>query len=581
MPTFRCGSVFPCWAALAPVALALCLPAASQSLPARAQALLNQARAANPQRFQYALDQGATVLPTSDGRSFYLLWYPAGVSGRNQPLIATLHGSTSWAFDEFFLWHPEASKAGYGMLALQWWFGAGEGVDDYYTPAALHAELRAALGRQGNREGSALLHGFSRGASNIYGVAALDRQSKDRFYAMFLANSGGASPDFPANSAVSRGDFGYNAFSGAYWMMFCGGQDPNPDRDGCPAMHRTSDWVGLYGGVTDLFIEDAGAGHGGFHQTPAHIQSALAAFGRNLAMRAPFALTDTVWEVRRDPQFEIPNASIPNVGLVGDEVRLVVGTQSGPRLYRSGNGSNASSPELLPGLGTALSGTGYGSGEVIPRQDRDGNPLLYVLGLAPPGVNRSALFRLSGAAGTYVLSPRSAVFEGAPDDAQFIGVPDLTPTSDGRLRLIYVARGAARGNSRTAVSADAGATFTAEFNNPFGDLAIPNPKATDTNVDPAVLKLARGEYLAVTMRAARLYLFTSVDGRTFVPSDRPPIEPPDLWPGATGLFDPTLVRLPDGRIFLYATAGADPGSASSVVRAEIVRHLPALRGAGN
>jgi len=555
--------------------LAVLLFAASltaQELPPEAQALLNQARAADPQRFQFAVDQGVKFLPTSDKRTFYLLWYPPGSPKREHPLIVTMHGTTGWATNEFYLWHAEASRAGYGILALQWWFGSATGQQDYYGPEDLHRELRGALKAQGNREGSALLHGFSRGSANIYAVATLDRQSRDRNYAMFLANSGGAMADFPPNAAIARGEYGYNIFSGTYWTMFCGALDPNPDRDGCPAMRRTSDWVAKFGGVLDLFIEDPASGHGGFHQSAQHVRAAVDAFTANLALRRRGSLTSVTWQVKRDDQFEIPNASTPNAGLVNGDVWLIV-NNNGLRLYRSPDGSNASSSEALQ-LATAMSDSGYAPGEVIPREDAAGNPVLYVLGLAPPGANRAAVFRLVRSGSGYSLNPSGPVFQGGPDDGQFIGVPDVTPASDDSLRLTYVARGAARSNSRTAVSTDGGASFHAEFRNPLGDFAVPNPRASDTNVDPAVLRLASGGFLGVGMRGARLYLFTSIDGRTFTPCQQGAIDADTLAPGATGLFDPTLVQLPDGRVFLYATAGADPGSGSRIVRAELVRIAP-------
>ena len=46
------------------------------------------------------------------------------------------------------------------------------------------------------------------------------------------------------------------------------------------------------------------------------------------------------------------------------------------------------------------------------------------------------------------------------------------------------------------------------------------------------------------------------------------IEAAQVSPGATGLFDPTLAEKPDGRIWMYVTAGQ--GNDSRVVRAEIV-----------
>ncbi len=57
-------------------------------------------------------------------------------------------------------------------------------------------------------------------------------------------------------------------------MLFCGGQDPHPERDGCPAMERTGRWIESLGGRTHL-IADASQGHGGFHRVKAHVLDAL------------------------------------------------------------------------------------------------------------------------------------------------------------------------------------------------------------------------------------------------------------------------------------------------------------------
>jgi hypothetical protein len=54
------------------------------------------------------------------------------------------------------------------------------------------------------------------------------------------------------------------------------------------------------------------------------------------------------------------------------------------------------------------------------------------------------------------------------------------------------------------------------------------------------------------MRAARFHLFTSMDGRTFVPALQSAIEPEEVYPGANGLFDPTrsrIARRPNRRVF--------------------------------
>lgn len=103
--------------------------------------LLAQARAAEPTRYQFALAQGAQIMPTHDGKSFYVLWFPPHFqTAPRRVMIATLHGHASWAFDEFYLWQPYAAQRGYAILALQWWFGGGEAMNDYYLPLAMFPE---------------------------------------------------------------------------------------------------------------------------------------------------------------------------------------------------------------------------------------------------------------------------------------------------------------------------------------------------------------------------------------------------------------------------------------------------------
>ena len=83
------------------------------------------------QRYQFALDHGARFVTAPDARAFYIIWYPPGASAAEPPpMIATIHGHGSYAFDEFFLWQPYAQERGYGIIALQWWFGTGEKMGD-------------------------------------------------------------------------------------------------------------------------------------------------------------------------------------------------------------------------------------------------------------------------------------------------------------------------------------------------------------------------------------------------------------------------------------------------------------------
>ncbi|MCX7934115.1 MAG: hypothetical protein N3A66_02525, partial [Planctomycetota bacterium] len=221
-----------------------------------------------------------------DGRSFYVLWTPQGFDqAKLRPMIITLHGHASWAFDEFLLWHPYAEQRGYGIMALQWWFGGGEAAEDYYSPYEMYPIFEQALRAQAIKPGAALLHGFSRGAANSYALTALDRQH-GHFIGLTISNAGGMAKDFPPNVDIIEGRFGREPFKGAHWAMYCGAKDPNPERDGYKAMQAARELVTRYGATVDLFIHDAEGEHGGFHRNPANVNKALDLFDRLLGKQA-------------------------------------------------------------------------------------------------------------------------------------------------------------------------------------------------------------------------------------------------------------------------------------------------------
>ncbi len=245
--------------------------------------LLSQAGRESYQRLNYAIENRARVELTADGKSFYVFWLPEGINPSEPPaVIVTIHGHSSWAFDEFFLWHKEAQKRGYGILAIQWWLGQGEGFRDYLIPQEIYRVIDQVLTREHIRPGSVLFHGFSRGAANSYAVAALDNTAGKRYFALIVANAGKAGSDYPPNRQIEEGRFGQSPFQGTRWVTFAGGRDPNPDRDGINGMRETGQWIKKYGGIVDLAIEDDDADHGGFHRNLSNMNSALEAFEKRL-----------------------------------------------------------------------------------------------------------------------------------------------------------------------------------------------------------------------------------------------------------------------------------------------------------
>lgn len=246
----------------------------------KVQDLLKKAKEHNPNRYQFALDNGAKIYQTADQKSFYLLWFPP--KSDKKTLIVTMHGSNSYAFDEFFLWKEDAEKHGHGILALQWYFDGNKPPEDYYLPKEAYENIAPILKDLKIEKGKTMFHGFSRGSANSYYVALFDHQAKNDYFGLILSNSGGASEGYPLYREVVAEKFGKNPFEGINWMTFCGQKDPNPERDGCPAMQRTAKFIEKYGGKVKLAIEFKDGDHGGFHRNSENVEKALDLFDKIL-----------------------------------------------------------------------------------------------------------------------------------------------------------------------------------------------------------------------------------------------------------------------------------------------------------
>ncbi|MFO1252192.1 MAG: hypothetical protein U1E77_13905 [Inhella sp.] len=264
--------------------LALCLSGPARADSASLQAL---AQARDPQRYASAVQLGAEIRATGDNKSFTMWWQPSGWSGK-AGVIVPLSGHDGWAHEGIVLWQPYAQKYGYAVLALQWWFGAGEGIDDYYRPEAMYPLLATQLQAKGVRTGSVFFNGFSRGSANSYAMVALDRQagSGQRYFGLVLSNAGGVATNYPPNQQIVAGSYGAQPFAGMAWAMYCGRKDPDPSVNGCPGMEAARSWVTGYGAQVQLFIDDPNGDHGGFMLNSANVEAALAAYAGVLARTA-------------------------------------------------------------------------------------------------------------------------------------------------------------------------------------------------------------------------------------------------------------------------------------------------------
>jgi len=272
-------TAFRPWTLLAAWLLLLLSPLAR----ADSASLLALAQAKDAPRYAAILAKGAEIKNTSDNQSFTVWWQPAGWKPTNGVIVG-LHGHDNFATIEAALWQPYAEKHGYAILALQWWFGAGELASDYYRPDQMYPLITTLLAGKGVKPGTVLFTGFSRGSANSYAVAALDNNaSGSKYFGLVLSNSGAAEGDYPPNQQIAGGAYGSKPFGGMRWAMYCGEKDPDPTTSGCPGMLASKDWVLRYGATMLLFIDDPSGDHGGFMLNSSNVETALATYANVLA----------------------------------------------------------------------------------------------------------------------------------------------------------------------------------------------------------------------------------------------------------------------------------------------------------
>lgn len=216
------------------------------------------------------------VLPTSDGQSFVVAWRAPGTNPKRW--IVSLHGSRGFATDDLAIWYPSLRDRDVGLLSVQWWIGADDMPRSYYAPLQIYREIDIALQKLGVQLGMAMLHGFSRGAANSYAVAAIDNGRGRRYFSLIVASSGGVAGDFPPTRAILAGAFGDHPLRSTHWVTAAGARDPNPDRDGIPAMRRTAVWLEELGATVIERIEDPAEGYGALQLNAENARHALDLF---------------------------------------------------------------------------------------------------------------------------------------------------------------------------------------------------------------------------------------------------------------------------------------------------------------
>lgn len=122
------------------------------------------------------------------------------------------------------------------------------------------------------------------------------------------------------------------------------------------------------------------------------------------------------------------------------------------------------------------------------------------------------------------------------------------------LTLLYLGDLFGANNTRRAKSTDNGVSFGYQARNILGDDGVGG--GGNSYVDINSLVLPDGRRCLYTMKGGMaIWSFSSSDWLAFAPETGPRVSRTD-WTEfpVTGLFDPTVVRLPNGRYRMYVTA---------------------------
>ncbi len=152
-------------------------------------------------------------------------------------------------------------------------------------------------------------------------------------------------------------------------------------------------------------------------------------------------------------------------------------------------------------------------------------------------------------------------YELVESDNGSMGVYDFFLDSKGGVVMMYLGDLKGSNNVRRAYSEDGGWTFVFTDDNPLGDLNAGG--GAKSFVDDKVLVLEDGRVLMVAMQSGKVYtLVSSDDGVSWTKQSDVLLPAEFSGENLTGLYDPQIIELTDGRFRIYVTGGVGAPAAS-------------------
>jgi hypothetical protein len=145
------------------------------------------------------------------------------------------------------------------------------------------------------------------------------------------------------------------------------------------------------------------------------------------------------------------------------------------------------------------------------------------------------------------------------NDSNSLGIYDIYSMPDNSITMLYIGDLYGLNNARKAVSLDSGLTFSRVQTNILGDSGVVFSNPGSSYVDITTIPLMGGQRRMICMRGGYgIYSFTSSDFGESYSYDTLLFDKNQIISATgyniTGMFDPSIIEMPDGRFRIYFCA---------------------------
>jgi len=213
-----------------------------------------------------SIEQPTKVYLGNSNNYFYYGAQTKPETSVNRKIVIALPGRGETAQEHYdYSWRKYIKVTGYDLAVLNWWDGVEHAQKNYMSPEQVVKQTKIFLRSQGYTSlDTVVLAGFSRGSSNTFTIASESQLDSTPIFDAVISVSGGYREEFPIHTS---GVDDLEIFNQLPWVMACGANDPNPNRNGCPAMEYSKTVV-LHGGANVIaLINDQDGDHFSFFRS--------------------------------------------------------------------------------------------------------------------------------------------------------------------------------------------------------------------------------------------------------------------------------------------------------------------------